>query len=330
MKTKYCLLFVISLLGFQQLKSQELSEEDFKMMSEFAYEMCTSIFKDKNYIYKEGPFVKENFYDPVPTAEQVDELVKLITQTAKLSIEEGEFGGPQLIFSVKYKESQYELFDHLDRVDFEDAQLLYKDGKELKLEGYFQVQKSFEEYQLKGGIDKNTHQASASPSGSATYSFQILTGFDEVKLSKKDIGETFELNNCSFLMVDIIQNQIILEPLCKDEISVKLINFSKENTVYESYDYMTLMEMQEKDSSINIEGSFTQSSQTIDKKMFNIFKKNPKLSLKKFRKMLTSEEIARLEKQESIYLILEHVAPIGENFILFSPIFRQEEVTVQY
>ncbi len=324
-----CLLSIMLLLGSLQLHSQELPEEDFNMMSEFAHEMCASIFKVKNYVYKEAPYEKDDFFDPLPSSQQVAELVKLIKSSANIYIEEGSFG-PQLVFSIKYEEDKYELLDHLEKLSLEESSLADENGKAVKLQGFYNVNRSSEEYKLMGGIDKESYQESATISGDATYSFEILEDYEEIELSKKDIGKTFELNGCSFKLVDIIRNQIILEPMCQDGIPVKLINFAKENTVYEPYDYMTLVEMQEKDSTINIEGSFTQSSQTIDKKMFNIFKKNPKLSLKKFRKMLTSEEIKRLEMQDSIYLILEHVAPIGDNFVLFSPIFRKEEITVQY
>jgi hypothetical protein len=329
MRTKW-LFVLLPLFAFQKLHSQELSEEEFNMMSEFAYEMCASIFQSKNYLYKEGPFEKEDFYDPVLNTEEAEKLVQIIKRSSKLSIEVGEFAGPQLILTVEYGKSNHELFEKVDDVELTESNLSYEDGKKINLDGYFSTQRSFEDHQLKAGIEKDTYQASSTLTGSTTYSFRILTGYDEVKLSRKDIGKTFDLNDCFLKLVDIIHNQLILEPLCEEETSVKLINFSKKNTVYEPYDYMTLVEMQEKDSTINIQGSFSQSSQTIDKKMFNIFKKDPDLSLEEFRNLLTKEEIARLEKQESYYLIVEHVAPISDQFVLFSPKFRKEEVKVQF
>jgi hypothetical protein len=329
MRTKW-LFVLLPLFAFQNLHSQELSEEDFDMMSASVYEVCTSFFQPKNYLYKEGRFKKEDFFEPVLNAKQADKLIQLLKQSAKLSIEVEESASPQLVFSVEYRKRDYKLFEKVDDLDLVAYHLKNEDGQALELNGYFSTEGSFKYYKLKAGIEENSYQASSTLSGSATYNIRILTGYDEIKLSKKDIGKTFELNNCPIKLVDILHNQVILDPMCEDEISVNLINFSKENTVYEPYDYMTLMEMQEKDSTINTYGSFSQSSRTIDKKMFNIVQKDPDLSLEEFRKSLTKEDIVRMEKYEDHYLIVMNVAPISDQFVLFAPKFKEEEVKVQF
>lgn len=330
MKSKW-MLFFAALFSYQTAtcQDQELSEEDFLMMSEFVYDMCTSIFKEKNYVYKEAPFEKHDFFDPVPSTDQVDRLVQLIKKEGKITIEKDDFG-PQLVFSVKLEENDSELFDNLEKLSLEESNLINEHQQKLELQGFYSVYRTSEVYKLVGSIDKETYDTAATLSGNATYHFDILVGYDQVKLSKSHVGKTFSLDNCTFKLVDIVSNQIILEPMCDKDLSVKLINFAKPDVVYESYAYDELMEMKEKDASINTEGSFTQSSQTIDKKLFDTFKKNPRFSLKKFRKMLTKKEIERLSKEESIYLVLEHVAPIGNTFVLFSPKFQSEEVSVNF
>lgn len=331
MKTNWLLLFLPTLLINAPTYGQapELSKEEFKEMSAFAYEMCRSIFADKNYVYKEAPFEKEDFFDPVSSAQEVDDLIELMKKDGQLSVEDEGFG-PQLVFSISFGPELAEAVNSIESVNVQDVTLKDEKGKALQLENYFQNSQTNDEYKFKVGIEKNTYPASANLNGDATYLFQFLVGYDQIKLSEKNIGETFSLNDCSFKLADIHNNQLILETLCDERPSVKLINLVDDERVFEAYSYEELMEMKEKDETINTDGLFTQSSQTIDKKFYTFFKKDPDLSLKKFRALLSKKEIARLSREEDIYLILEHVAPIGDQFILFAPKFRTEEIVFSY
>ncbi len=331
MKIK-CILIIALFFGYQTAQSQDindLSEEEFQEMTMIVHEMFASMFKEKNYAFKEEAFEVEDFFEEIPEADEVKALLQIIKEKGKLKIEEGDFG-PELVFLAEVGEEFSNKLGHIDKIDFEETNLKDEKGQAIPLSGIYQNYSFFEEFKYVARIDKEAYKPSSDFAGTATYHLQFLTGYDQKSLSKKDVGKTITLNNCSFKILEIIRNQIVLEPMCEDYPTVKLINYSSENKVYSSYAWDELMEMQKKDPTINTDGSFTQSSQTIDKSFYNVFKKNPKLSLKKFRKMLSPKEMERLSKQESELLIVEHVAPIGDKFVLFTPTFQLEKVIVKY
>lgn len=330
-KSKKLLLLIVALCTYHSTFCQELelSEEEFKEMSEFAYEMCKSIFSEKDYVYKKDTFEKEDFFEPTISSEVVDQLIEHIKRTGKLFIEDEGYG-PQLVLALSFPPEMSDAFDAMDKLELEEMDIKDKNGLALKMGGFYQNHRSNQYYKFKAGLDKTSLKDSTTLKGNATYTFDLMVGYEQIELSKSAIGETFILNGCEIKLVDIIHNQLILEPKCEEGFTIKLINFAEKNFVYEPYAYDELLKMEEKDSTINTEGSFTQSSQTIDKKMYQIFKEDPNFTLKQFRKLLTTEEIIRLSQQADIYLILEHVAPIGDRFILFTPKLRQERMVIKY
>jgi len=62
-----------------------------------------------------------------------------------------------------------------------------------------------------------------------------------------------KINNCTYEIIDIKDNELIMDKGCKEKIELNVINFDDNNKVAKPFSYMELIEMAKKDSTIAIE-----------------------------------------------------------------------------
>jgi hypothetical protein len=93
--------------------------------------------------------------------------------------------------------------------------------------------------------------------GSVVYKASFLTDYIKIILSKKDISTTFIINDTEYVLVDILNNKVILEPNQKAQYP-SILNLDKDGNVLQGYSMFELYDMKEKDNSIDMNGAFTQ------------------------------------------------------------------------
>jgi hypothetical protein len=146
---------------------------------------------------------------------------------------------------------------------------------------------------------------------------EFLTDYNSVSLTKKDIGKKITLGNETLEIVNIIDNAIVLKGNSE---KVNVINFISDNEVAKP---LTLL-----DEGFSLENSFSSASATIYKSNYeNIVLK--KISFEEFNKLMTVDKMNAMQHEEQ-YRVIYNVAKIGEKFILYSPIYKTDFLTVSY
>lgn len=326
------ILFFAAIIICLPAHSQDMPEptqEDWEMMTEFMHEMYASVFQGKGYAYKETPYVREDFFNTLPSAEEVNACLQRIRETGQIAMEKHEFG-PRLTYTAELTPGFRDLQGAQFEIELEALNLSDEKGRPLQKLFMFYNYSSGDQIEYVTPIDTADALPLGNLSGSATYSLRFLIDYGKATLKKEDIGKTFSLNDCDFKLIDIVNNQVVIESLCEEETDLSLINFANDSTIYASYSYEELLQMKEEDESINTEGSFNQSRLTIPKTMYDLFRKKPTMTLKAFRKRFPLEEMKKMKDTEPTYILLEQVAPIGEKFVVFAPKYQWEKVEIDY
>ncbi len=164
-------------------------------------------------------------------------------------------------------------------------------------------------------LDKE-QQDTTEISGSMIMKINFVVGYDFKTFNKEDIGKPILLGSDIIEIVDIIDNGIVLKGNTEN---IKIINFVSKNKVSKPYSLS--------EKNIDLADSFTFSSLTIYKSNYeNIFLK--KMSFEEYDKLMTIDYLKKIQTGER-YKILKNVAKIGDNFILYKPIYKTYFLTAK-
>lgn len=322
MKKTYLITF-LSLLSIN-LFSQEITEEQRDFYTKVLHGQDSVRFnKTTHYAYKFVEFKESDFYKKVVTKNEIEECTNLVKESAKLNINKEE---NQLILTGKLTDRFNIQTTGILSIDLLENNLIGESGEKFELNSFYNSHSGYGKVDFKTDI-KSEFSDGNKVMGFVSFNLNYLVGYEKIELSSKDIGKEINLNNCSYIIVDIKENELILDKGCEKDVELDIVNLNNENKVAKPYSYMKLMDMVKKDSTIAME-SFTRKNRETYKMVRNIFENNPKITLKEFKEIFTLEKLKEM-KEKGQYTIIESIAPYGESFVIYSPIFQSEKIKVE-
>jgi hypothetical protein len=335
------ILMSFSLSMFSQKKQPSKEEKD--MIYEVTYNVNKEIFKAPNFPFKKvNRKMDEIQKKTIQSAEVINSSIDTIISRGVLKLEKSNYGY-DLLFNSRFP-SYFKENDEPTIVDFHPvtsklfnlkkelieiqhvggtsfgSELLYKykNGKEINL-NFTTLRK---QDQINNAVNFKNNNELAEIKGSVVYNIKFITDYSQVKLSQKDIGSTFKLNNIAYNLVEVINNVVLIEAADQNsdrENKMRLVNYDELGNVLVTYSDKEMAELKKKNKKINDErAGFGDIRGNISKRVFDAFKANPTMSFEEFKKTFTIEDIINEKKT---YIFIQTIAPIKNDFVLYEPVY---------
>jgi len=311
------LLIITFLLIIQNLQAQKiLKEEDRKMIVELIYGMNSDILKVNNNKFKTAVYNPKDFFSKPFSLKEADSCFKLMSKTAKIEIENGRINFKANILNSLNNEN---LRSSLIEITKSENKLFY--GREpleiINAQGGGNIFGN-DFYQITRNYPLNEKQSDSTKiNGSLIMKIDFLMGYDSINLTKKEIGKNITIGKNAIEIINILNDLIVLKG---NTDNVNLINFVSKNNVAKP--------LHINDKGFDMEKSLSFSTVTMYKSIYeNMAIK--KISFEDFDKMMTIDKLNEIQKEEQ-YRIIKNIAKIGENFILYKPIYKTYYLTVNY
>ncbi|CAA9194780.1 hypothetical protein [Flavobacterium collinsii] len=335
------ILMSFSLSVFSQKKQPSKEEKD--MIYEVTYNVNKEIFKAPNFPFKKvNRKMDEIQKKTIQSAEVINSSIDTIISRGVLKLEKSNYGY-DLLFNSRFP-SYFKENDEPTIVDFHPvtsklfnlkkelieiqhvggtsfgSELLYKykNGKEINL-NFTTLRK---QDQINNAVNFKNNNELAEIKGSVIYNIKFITDYSQVKLSQKDIGSTFKLNNIVYNLVEVINNVVLIEAADQNsdrENKMRLVNYDELGNLLVTYSDKEMAELKKKNKKINDErAGFGDIRGNISKRVFDAFKANPTMSFEEFKKTFTIEDIINEKKT---YIFIQTIAPIKNDFVLYEPVY---------
>ncbi|OXB24549.1 hypothetical protein B0A80_07625 [Flavobacterium tructae] len=335
------ILMSFSLSVFSQKKQPSKEEKD--MIYEMTYNINKEIFKTPNFPFKKvNRKMDEIQKKAIQSLEVINSSIDTIISRGVLKLEKSTYGY-DLLFNSRFP-SYFKENDETTIVDFHPVtsklfnskkELIeiqhvggtsfgieflykYKNGKEVNL-NFTTLRK---QDQINNAINFKNNNELDEIKGSVVYNIKFITDYSQVKLSQKDIGSTFKLNNNEYKLVDVINNVILIEAVDQNsdrENKIRLVNYDELGNVLVTYSDKEMAELKKKNKKINDErAGLSDIRGNISKHVFETFKANPTMSFEEFKKTFIIDEVIN-EKRK--YIFIQTIAPIKNDFVLYEPVY---------
>ncbi|WP_281323208.1 hypothetical protein [Flavobacterium aestivum] len=334
-------LMGVSLSVFSQKKQP--SEEEKKMIYEITYNASKEIFKVPDFPFKKvNRKIDEIQKKIIQPTEVVNSSVDTLISRGVLKLEKSEYGY-DLLFNSRFP-AYYKENDEVSIVEFHpvtsklfnlkkelieimniggtsfgsESFYKFKNGKEINL-NFTTLRK---QDQINNAIDFKNNNELSEIKGSVIYNIKFITDYSQVKLSQKDIGSTFKLNNIQYNLVDVINNVILIEAtdLNSDRKNeIHLINYDEIGNVLINYSDREVAELKKKNKKINDErAGFSDIRGNVSKRVFDAFKANPIMTFEEYKKTFTIDDVINDKRK---YIFIQTIAPIKNDFVLYEPVY---------
>lgn len=343
LKIKSVILFILVLFTFNSTFAQDeqMSEDDaIYMISYYANQQVMASILD-TFKTKELNLA-ERLQSTQLSRIQIDEAFQALVN--EMTINERTHSNGQL--EVKSKFPNYFDVENSNKaisIELSDNDLQDANGNTIELQGSTSVgYGSSSTSSFNNGVRKTTKRITvnlshqhlnkqkivAPISGQIKYKVKIATEMASLKLSRENIGQSFELEGIPFKLIDLYQNKIVLNFNKKHDLYISLINLeADEKSERTGLSTMTVYELQEKDERYNNLASFSSMSAYMTKGVYELFKTQPDISLEDFKKKVSKKELLNNEK----YHIIATDAYIENTIILYTPVFDYEkEIIVNF
>ncbi|WP_394773703.1 hypothetical protein [Flavobacterium sp.] len=335
------ILMSFSLSIFSQQK--ELGEKEKELIYQITYNASKEIYKAPDFPFKKvNKEIDEIQKKIIQSKEVINSSVDTLISRGVLKLEKSEYGY-NLLFDSRFP-SYYKQDDEVSIVNFHlvTSKLfnLKKELIEIKNIGATSFGSEFsykysngkntnynyttlhKQDQINNVVDFKNNNELSEIKGSVVYNIQIITDYAQVKLSQKDIGKTFKLNNIEYNLVDVINNVILIEAVdlsSNKKHKIQLVNYDETGNVLVTYSNREMEQLKKKNKKINGErAGMSDVRGNISKLVFDVFKANPAMTFEEYKKTFTIENIIN-EKRK--YIFIQTVAPIKNSFTLYEPIY---------
>jgi hypothetical protein len=335
------ILMGFSLSMFSQKKQPSKEEKD--MIYEITYDASKEIFKVPDFPFKKvSSKIDEIQKKAIQSVEVINSSIDTLISRGVLKLEKSEYGY-NLLFSSRFP-SYFKENDEVSIVDFypvtsklfnlkkelieiqnvgassfgSESFYKFKNGKETNL-NFTTLRK---QDQINNAVNFKNNNELSEIKGSVIYNIKFITDYSQVKLSQKDIGSTFKLNNIEYNLVDVINNVILIEAVDlnsdrKNEIH--LVNYDETGNVLVNYSDKEVAELKKKNKKINDErAGFSDIRGNVSKRVFDTFKANPTLTFEEYKTTFTIDDVIN-EKRK--YIFIQTIASIKNDFVLYEPIY---------
>jgi hypothetical protein len=287
---KYIVL-IISLLITNYLSAQEISKEAMDLMLNAMYEMDKNLLKVDTFVYKETPYVEEDYLNRTTTKDELTKCIDIIQRTGTISIERKN-EAPALYFHSELPDNLHKQITDEIKIKLIQHELINSIGDTIKLLNQT-VSSSFKEFNIKTYIE-NRKSNFDSIKGSVKYKIEFLSGYDKIELTKKDIGKEFVLNKIKLKLLDVNGNYLAFETNNRDG-AIQAINYTEDSKVKQPYSYAKLSEIKKTDKSIDLNGS-GKYSRIIKRPLYELLNSNSSITLEEYRVVQSEEFVERSQK----------------------------------
>lgn len=308
---------MIAILFIQNLQAQKvLKEDDRKMIVEMIYGMNSEILKGEDSKFKSVVYNPEDFFSKPFSLEEADSCYKLMNETAKIEIEKGRiYFIANILNSLNNEKSRSSLI----KINKSENKLYYdKDSLEIKnAQGGGNIIEN-DIYQITCNYPLNQEQSNSTKiHGSLVMKIDFIVGYNSIDLTKNEIGKRLKIGKDTIEIINILNNSIVLKGNTDD---VKLINFVSRSRVSKPLSIDS--------KGYDIGNSLSFSSVSMYKSIYESCAVK-KMNYEDFDKMMTIDKLNEIQKEEQ-YKIIKDVAKIGDNFILYQPVYKTYYLTVNY
>ncbi|MCV9933994.1 hypothetical protein OIU80_17060 [Flavobacterium sp. LS1R47] len=341
---------VLILMGFSLSvfsQNKEPSKEEKEMIYKITYEISKATFKVPDFPFKKvNRRIDEIQKKIIQSEEVINSSVDTLISRGVLKLEKSEYGY-DLLFNSRFP-SYYKENEEVYIVDFHPVtsklfnlkkELIeiknvggtsfgsefmgkYKNGKVTNL-NYTTLRK---QDQVNNAVNFKNNNELSEIQGSVIYNIKFITDYSQVKLSQKDIGSKFRLNDIEYKLIDIINNVVLIEVVDSKNLDrnnkIHLINYDEIGNVLVNYSDKEVAELKKKNKKINDKrAGYSDLSGNVNKRVFDAFKANPAMTFEEYQKTFTIDDIVN---QEGKYIFIETIAPIKNDFVLYEPIYGIE------
>jgi hypothetical protein len=336
------ILIGFSLSMFSQKK--EYSKEEKDMVYEMTYNTSKAMFKVPDFPFKKVNKKNDEIQKKtIQSREVVNSSIDTLIARGVLKLEKSEYGY-DLLFNSRFP-SYFKENDEVSIIEFHpvtsklfnlkkelieiknvggtsygsETLLKFSNGKTTDL-NFTTLRK---QDQINNAVNFKNNNELSEIKGSVVYNIKFITDNAQVKLSQKDIGTTFKLNNTAYNLVTIINNVVLIEIADLNNSDRKndihLINYDETGNVLVNYSYQELVQLKKKNKKINDErAGYSDLKGNVSKRVFEAFKANPAMTFEEYKKAFTIDDII---SEKAKYIFIQTTAPIKNDFVLYEPIY---------
>ncbi len=172
--------------------------------------------------------------------------------------------------------------------------------------------------------------------GEILFNSRFVKGYDYIKIEKSDIGKPFLIGKIEFTVVDIIESTIILDfkQSIEDATLLEFANIDDNGNKIVPIEYFDFQKLKNDGKVPSDIFHQTETLQTMNKSLINLFRSNPNLSFADFKELTHKNfvEIVNSKNQKETAkkvfgkeYVLFHLADKIQNFYLYIPKYIEKE-----
>lgn len=341
MKFKLLLLIMLSVFS-NYLKAQNKSEESRKSEVKRAYLHYSELFQKKDYVFHKVDFNEADYYYKTIDENKIKEYLDYINNSLKLEIikNSNTSGFSDLKLTVNLPDffedlnSQkfYELYHNQINIKNISNDLVDEFNNPLKLSFVSQDYSSKKIIYTRIFIKDTIHKAETiNFKGTIKYEVEFLTNYDKIEISLDQIGSDFILGKSKYKIIDYFNNSFIIKKLSGPLESIRIINLTADGKLTKPYSYSEFNYLKENDSAfLNKENFYNSPTSGVPEFFYDIFKKDPNITLEEFNKLMTFEKLDELKKLDNLkrIIMLSTVSNLNPKYILYTPQYKTEIIEI--
>lgn len=341
MKFKLLLLIILSVFS-NYLKAQNKSEESRKAEAKRAYLHYSELFKKKDYVFHKVDFNETDYYYKTIDGNKIKEYLDYINKSLKLEIIKNSniSGFSDLKLTVNLPDffedlngqKFYELFHNQINIENIYSDLVDEYNTPLKLSYVTKDYSSKKIIYTRMFIKDTIHKAeSVNFKGTIRYEMEFLTNYDKIEISLDQIGSDFMLGKSKYKIIDYYNNSFIIKKLSGPLESIYIVNLIADGKLTKPYPNSEFNNLKENDSAFaNKENFYNYPTSGVPELFYDVFKKDPNMTLEEFDKLMTFEKLEELKKIDNLkrIIVLSTVSNLNPKYILYTPQYKTEIIEI--
>ncbi len=341
MKIKLSLLIIFSFFS-NYLKAQNNLEEDRKAVSKRAYLHYSELFKKKDYVFHKVDFNETEYYFKTIDENKIKEYLDYINKSLKLEIikNSNTSGFSDLKLTVNLPDffedlngqKIYELYHNQISIENISNDLVDEFNNPLKLSYVTKDYSSKKIIYSRMFIKDTIHKAeTVNFKGTIKYEVEFLTNYDKIEISLDQIGSDFMLGKSKYKIIDYFNNSFIIKKLSGPLESIYIVNLTADGKLTKPYSYSEFNKLKENDSAfVNKENFYNSPTSGVPEFFYDVFKKDPNITLEEFNKLMTFEKLEEFKKLDNLkrIIMLSTVSNLNPKYILYIPQYKTEIIEI--
>ena len=342
---KYLMVLSVLILNLSvQSQSTELSMKEKDILKLKLYEGVKSTFKKTEYHYTTVPYTPSVYFHPFNLSnEKKTALLDSLKSNAELKLIQTE-KDKRLSLCVSFPQMDIKTFSTIDetKLSLVESKIYGSNNKEVEFtSAYNYFENHIDHYKQNNKILSYKLRLNKELTlvdsridirkchGNIRFKLGFVVGYDSLRLDHTSISKSYKFGDAEIKVIDIIENKVIIQvihskmPLSSQQLT--LLNFDSIDNVLvgDHLYYNEQSELNAKQPNPKLKKPLFTSMYTIQQVEYEIFKENTELSYEDYKK---SFPLRQKNRPYTTYFIYCSYAPLKNSFILFKPIFGDEQI----